>query len=98
MKRACLTLTKAARIFPVARPLAALHVGLASLLAGKYRRAIGLWQRGILLAHEMSLPYHQGRLHRALADNLPAGDPRQGEHSTQAHLLISEEQSTLLPE
>jgi hypothetical protein len=86
-RRACLTLRKAARIFPIARPMAALHSGALDLARGRIKRAHAGWRAGIEVAKQLLLPYHEARLHHALARSLPPSDPWQAHHARQAELL-----------
>lgn len=89
-KRVALTQArKAAKVFPIARPMWALHEGSLALLAGKPAAAVAHWERGIGRARELQLPYHEGRIwhamRRAIRDPRRAAviDARLGELATE---------------
>jgi serine/threonine protein kinase/tetratricopeptide (TPR) repeat protein len=67
-RRACATLARAAKIFPIARPAAALHRGTLDILTS--RRPIELvmadWRKAAQLARELELPFQELRLVAAL--------------------------------
>jgi hypothetical protein len=67
-EKACSVLEKAARVFPNARPAAALHRGTLDLMrrpkaADEVFRS---WRRGVELSEQLGLPYHELRLRSAL--------------------------------
>jgi hypothetical protein len=64
-------LQKTPRLFEVARPLVALETGTMEWLRGRRERALGIWEKGMHRARDLDLPYHEGRLARALATAAP---------------------------
>jgi hypothetical protein len=56
-----------ARLFPLGRPIMALHDGQLTCLLGKPRQAGAIWTRGLKLAETMPENYEAARLHAALA-------------------------------
>jgi hypothetical protein len=75
-KQATRALSRSARTFPIARPLALLQEGTALLRRGRRKRAIQSWRRGLALAIDMQLVYHEARLSQALAKALDADSER----------------------
>jgi tetratricopeptide (TPR) repeat protein len=57
--RACGSLAKFARIFPIGRPRAALASGKAKWLSGNQRGARVLWRRGLVAAAALGMPYEE---------------------------------------
>jgi hypothetical protein len=67
-QRACATLRGAAKLFPIAQPIAALHVGQLALHLGASPRKVALaWRRAAAVAADLELPVHEARLREALA-------------------------------
>jgi len=60
-----------AAIFPVARPMLALHSGALLYARGKRKLAFATWISAVRPARAMGLPHHEARLHEALATTLP---------------------------
>lgn len=89
-RRACKVLTRAARVFPIARPQAALHSGRLDLYRGRARPAgvIARWTEAIELARALTLPYHELRLHQALLGVLPTSDARHALHAASVERLL----------
>ena len=73
---ACKMVESSARVFPIARPGAALQRGRLEVLSGRSRAARERWRSALALAGKLELPYHEARLHEALASSLPETDPR----------------------
>jgi serine/threonine protein kinase/tetratricopeptide (TPR) repeat protein len=82
-------LVRLAGIFPVARPMLALHQGTLQHASDKPDRAIATWLSAIRPARAMGLPHHQARLHEALARALPAGRRAKALHGRLAERLVS---------
>jgi eukaryotic-like serine/threonine-protein kinase len=75
-QRACATLRGAAKLFPIARPIAVLHAGhLALHLGAAPVKVAPGWARAAADAAQMELPIHEARLREALAalPGLPDG-------------------------
>ncbi len=73
--QACRALAEYARVFPFARPRAALCSGTLAWLAGKREKARRLWSRGLEAATALKMPYEEARLVHVLARHLPPSDP-----------------------
>ncbi len=56
-----------ASLFPLGRPITALHDGQLACLLDKPRRAGSIWNRGLKIAEAMPENYEAARLHAALA-------------------------------
>ncbi len=87
MRAACKTLDLASRIFPVARPMFALHQGTLLKARHKPERAAKTWLTAIRPTRAMHLPYHEARLHTALAGVLPATQRARAVHESIAAKL-----------
>jgi len=70
-------LTRAARAFPLAQPLALLQQGRLELRRGRLARAVQHWRRGLDLASKMQLDHQEARLSQALANTLDPGAERE---------------------
>jgi len=79
-----------ARVFPIGRPLAALHEGQLACLKGKPRRAERVWRRALAIAGKLQMKYDAARLHAALA-TLPglAGNVRANHAARAAELALA---------
>jgi serine/threonine protein kinase len=89
-RRACRTLAQTARIYPLARPMAALQLGYRQVLAGHITKAIRTWRDMLPQARRMQLPFHEARLHAALARALPAWSGDRVSHGDEAAALLRE--------
>lgn len=71
---ACRAMAAAARIFPIALPRACLLQGTRRWHEGDRRRARRWWERGLLAAAHLDLPYEGALLRRSLScdESLPA--------------------------
>jgi tetratricopeptide (TPR) repeat protein len=81
-ERATKRLRQFAKLFPIGRPLAALHEGQLARLLGQKRKAVSLWERGLKIAEAMPMRYEAARLHAALA-SLPELESGSRERHTQ---------------
>ena len=82
-------LRRCARVFPVARPLAALHEGQLACLAGKRRGAERIWRRGLAIADKLEMKYDAARLHAALAMIPDLAGSARADHAAHATALAS---------
>jgi eukaryotic-like serine/threonine-protein kinase len=89
LSKASQQLKRAARIFPIAQPMAALQLGSIDWLRGKRERAVQTWEAGAVRARELNLPYHEARVQGALAAAL-AGSERGQASDRRAALLLDE--------
>jgi serine/threonine protein kinase/tetratricopeptide (TPR) repeat protein len=80
-------LERMAGVFPVARPMLALHQGTLLRAVNKPRRAIAAWLGGIRPARMMGLPHHEARLHEALAAAHPEARRAKALHGRLAEKL-----------
>jgi len=80
-------LRRCARVFPVARPTAALHDGQLACLGGKPDRAVQIWRRGLAIADRLEMRYDAARLHAALADTKRLPDAARADHAARAAAL-----------
>ncbi|MBN1954506.1 MAG: AAA family ATPase [Anaerolineae bacterium] len=71
-----------ARVFPVGRPRAWLLQGRYEWRAGRPARARRAWQRGLVAARQMGMPYEEGLLH--LEAGLRAAGVERKQHLAQA--------------
>jgi predicted ATPase/DNA-binding SARP family transcriptional activator len=90
---ACRALWRYARIFPIARPYAALWDGLHAALSGSRISARETWQAGLAEAERLGMPYPQGLLHERLARALDPSDPARQSHAEQARALFKQIQA-----
>jgi hypothetical protein len=90
-RRACRVVTRAMRVFPIARPSAALHGGRLALLRGAAPPAVVLerWRKAVPLARAMTLPLHELRLHEAIVQ-LEGEAQRRGGHERRIRELRRE--------
>jgi tetratricopeptide (TPR) repeat protein len=75
-RRACSTLGKAARIYPIARPAAMRLRGELLWHSRRHRAAGRLWQKGLAEARRMNLTYQEARLCVAMAARQRVADER----------------------
>jgi eukaryotic-like serine/threonine-protein kinase len=75
---------KFARVFPIGKPLAALHEGQLSCLMGKPGRAERIWRRGLAIADKMQMKYDAARLFAALATLPGLGENIRAGHAARA--------------
>jgi hypothetical protein len=78
---------KFAQVFPIGKPLAALHEGQLACLIGKPRRAERIWRRGLAIADSMQMKYDAARLFAALARLPGLGQNFRADHAARASEL-----------
>ena len=71
-------------IFPLGRPIVALHDGQLACLLGKPRRAGRIWRHGLKIAEAMPENYEAARLHAALATLPVLSDDVRSTHGARA--------------
>jgi tetratricopeptide (TPR) repeat protein len=89
-RKACEALTKFARVFPAARPRAALHAGTLALLRGDSQRAMSRWLESHQLAERLGMTPD-----RMMAD-WAIGRQQRGSLEGRQRLLTALETATLL--
>ena len=77
------------RIFPIGRPQALLHRGMFAWQSGRPRQALRLWRRGVALAREMEMPYHEAVLCTHLQRHLPDTDPQKAAVAARAAAIYT---------
>lgn len=92
-RQACRALLRYGRIFPVGMPCALLCHGLADWIAGRQRRAMRRWRRGLATADRLRLPYSAGLLHYTVARHLPADSAERHSHQEAAQRLFSQQRA-----
>jgi hypothetical protein len=88
-RRMSAVMTKVERVFPVAVPLARLHIGTFSWLQGNRGTAIDSWQQGLEAARQIGLGHEEARLTAALAASLPRTSARRRDLERQARELLA---------
>ncbi len=79
-RKACRTLHRYARVFPIGRPRAWLYQGCYDWLSGKARKARKAWRKSLAEAKRLAMPYEEGLAHYEIGRHLPAGDAARREH------------------
>ncbi len=85
-QQACAALRGYARVFPIARPRAALYSGQAAWLAGRPAAARTAWGHALRAARRLGMPYEQALAHAALGHH--ATGPRRAAHLARAAALF----------
>jgi class 3 adenylate cyclase/tetratricopeptide (TPR) repeat protein len=83
-RKACAGLKGYSRVFPIGRPLTAIHDGQWQLLRGRQEKALRLWREALRAAQKLQAPYDQALAHACLGNHLPEGDPEKPVHLQQA--------------
>jgi eukaryotic-like serine/threonine-protein kinase len=89
-ERACRTIETAARVFPIARPGAALCRGWLEVVRDRVAEGLEHWLRALPVARELSLPYYEARLHDAIARAASPGARAAEKHGTRAQAMADE--------
>ena len=79
-QKACRSLRRYARRYPIGRPRAWLYQGWYDWLSGKARKARKAWRKSLAEAQASAMPYEEGLAHYEIGRHLPAGDPARQEH------------------
>lgn len=83
-----------ARAVTAGEPRASLYRGRYLWHAGQSRRALRLWQRGLVRAQALNMPYDAGRLCHALWQHLDPDDARRTDYLAQALRTFAELNTT----
>jgi hypothetical protein len=97
-RRACNTLKKFARVFPIGEPQAWLWLGWFHQLSGHSFMAQRAWGRSLAAAERLGMPYDQGQAHYALGHCLPAENPARSWHAGQAADIFTRLEATVEPD
>jgi len=89
-RQACAEVRRSARVFPAHRARSLELSGRYQALAGQPAVALRLWQRAVAAARRAGLRYDEGLALMALAQALPASDPRRPELLQQARAGFAE--------
>jgi class 3 adenylate cyclase/tetratricopeptide (TPR) repeat protein len=88
-RRACRALDGFARVFPIARPRAALWGGRRAWLRGQAPRAFVRWRVGLEAAERLGMPLEQGLLHAEIARRAALPGPLLAPHIERAGEIFS---------
>jgi tetratricopeptide (TPR) repeat protein len=88
-RRACQALRSFARVFPVGQSRAYLWQGVFEWQAGRRYVAEELWNKGLVAAKQLEMPYAEGLIHYETGRRLPQADPARVEHLTQASEIFT---------
>jgi class 3 adenylate cyclase/Tfp pilus assembly protein PilF len=89
-KKLCSAFRQLAFLVPIAQPHAYLYQGWYEWLSNEPGKAYKLWQKGLVAAKKLDMPYEQGRIHYELARHLPASDPERRLHLEQAAEIFAQ--------
>ncbi len=87
--RGCKALHAFARLFPIGRGRANLHQGRYEYLMGKPDKAKGLWEKGLVSAQTMKMPYEEALLHYEIGWRGSMDSPEREKHLKQAQEILS---------
>ncbi len=76
----CQAFRKFTRVFPIGRPWFWLCQGLYEWLAGQPGRAHQAWQKSLIEAERLAMPYEQGLAHYEIGRHLVTADPARQMH------------------
>ncbi|MEA3208313.1 MAG: hypothetical protein QOE70_1370 [Chthoniobacter sp.] len=82
--RACAAVHQFAQAFPIAKPRAFHCTGCADWLRGRFGRARRAWQRSLVAAERLQMPYDEAVAHFQLGRHLPAGEIQRARHLSKA--------------
>jgi class 3 adenylate cyclase/tetratricopeptide (TPR) repeat protein len=88
--KACRDLHNYARVFPIAKPRAALWQGAYEWLMNKPAKARKSWQKSLDYAERLDMPYDIGLVCYEIGRHLPQGDPLRKEHLQRAAHIFSQ--------
>jgi tetratricopeptide (TPR) repeat protein len=82
--RACKSLERCARTFPIGRPRAWLSRGRCLWLSGKTAKAHQFWRKSLVAAAQLAMPYEQGLAHYEIGRHMDADAVERATHLHQA--------------
>ena len=88
--QACRGAAAYAAVFPIGKPFALLWGGLLAQLEGRPGKARKAWERCLIEADRLGMPYEQGRAYLELGRHLPGGDPARRGHLSHAAAIFAE--------
>jgi hypothetical protein len=83
-------LRKYARAFPAGQPRAWLWYGLYTWLSGQPAKAQRAWQKSLVLAERLAMPYEQGLARYEIGRHLPLNNPVRQVHLARAAEIFSQ--------
>jgi hypothetical protein len=86
---ACAGLWSFAKIFPIGEPRAWFCEGWKHRLEGRLNAAQKDWEKGVILANRLRMPYEEGRLHYEIGRFLKTDDPERIRHLREACEIFS---------
>jgi hypothetical protein len=86
----CQALRKYARAFPTGQPRAWLWYGLYTWLSGQPAKAQRAWQKSLVSAERLAMPYEQGLACYEIGRHLPLDDPARRVHLARAVEIFSQ--------
>ncbi|HXV97519.1 MAG TPA: hypothetical protein VEC93_03785, partial [Anaerolineae bacterium] len=86
----CQALRKYARAFPAGQPRASLWYGLYTWLSGQPAKAQKAWQKSLVLAERLAMPYEQGLARYEIGRHLPLNNPARRVHLARAAEIFSQ--------
>jgi hypothetical protein len=86
----CQALRKYARAFPAGQPRAWLWYGLYIWLSGQPAKAQRAWQKSLVLAERLAMPYEQGLARYEIGRHLALDDPARRVHLARAAEIFSQ--------
>lgn len=88
--QACRGAAAYAAVFPIGEPFALLWGGLRAQLEGHPEKAHRVWERCLVAADRLGMPYEQGRAHLEIGRHLAAGDASRRDHLSRAAAIFAE--------
>jgi hypothetical protein len=85
-------LQKFVRVFPIGQPRAWLYRGQQAWLSGRQGTAQKAWQKSLVTAKRLSMPYEQGLAHLEIGRHVPASGKSltaREQHLAQAHDIFT---------
>ena len=89
-KEACEVLAKYANTFPIGKPRFLLWQGVYHWLNHNQSKANKLWQKGLVAAETLNMPYDQGLIHFEIGRHLNMDDPNRLHHLNKALEIFSQ--------
>jgi serine/threonine protein kinase/tetratricopeptide (TPR) repeat protein len=89
-RSACGALHRFVRVFPIVAPIAGVHEGRLAWLSGHEKAATRRWQRALVAARRLSMPYEEALAALALGEHGVAEASGRRRHAVQARDLFAE--------
>jgi class 3 adenylate cyclase/tetratricopeptide (TPR) repeat protein len=88
-RRACRSLRKFARVFPIGEPRARLLQGRYEWLSGRTGKARRSWEKSLLASTRLGMVFEEALAHREIGRHAPPGDTDGARHLDIAALILS---------